>query len=165
MKHITNIIIAAFTMLSPVGAAEKHPPDVSRVIAMRDAEINRINRIYVAELERLKVSYTKRGDLNNAVLVDKLVKEMKAGQEIVGSWLFDFRGKPRAYTFRENGSMTGAYASSGSVFNGTWTADGGSVAIISDRGETVAHIDMNAVGGPKMTTANYKVVLPGKKTD
>ncbi len=164
MKYITNIIIAV-SLLVPLSAAETLPPDVSRVIAMRDTEIKRINQRCVIELERLKVSYTKRGDLKNAVLVDNLIKGMKARQEIVGSWLFDFRGKPRAYTFHENGSMSGAYASSGSRFNGTWKADGDNVEISNERGEIIANVAMSAEGGPSMKTTSYNVVMSGKKID
>lgn len=164
------IIIAIATMIAGLNASHAQavqnlPPDVSSVIAQRDAEIRRINRIYVAELERLKVSYTKRGDLKNAVLVVKLVKEMKAELEIVGRWSFDFRGKTRAYTFHENGSMTGTYAVSGSVFKGTWKADGDNVAVINDPGEIIANIDMSTHGGPKMKKARYNELMPGRKTD
>lgn len=168
MKYLT-IIIATLIAGVNVGHAQEAqnlPSDVSRVIAQRDAEIKKINQRCVIELERLKVSYTKRGDLKNAVLVDNMIKEMKVSHPIVGSWIFESNGKSFRYTFREDGTMRGAYAISGNEFNGTWKVDGDDVAIHREKdGDIVANVSMNAVGGPKMKTTRYNMVLPGKKID
>lgn len=169
MKYHT-IILAIATLVACANvahaqAAQNLPSDVSRVIAQRDAEIKKINQRCVTELEKLKVSYTKRGDLKNALLVDNLIKEMKLSPPIVGNWMFDYKGKSLRYTFREDGSMSGAYVISGSGFKGTWKEKGDNVEISSDRGEIIANVSMTAAGRPEMKTVRYNIVLPGKKID
>jgi hypothetical protein len=144
ITSIVTVLVIAGATSGHAQDAQSIPPDVSRLLAQRDAEIKKINQRCVVELERLKVSYTKRGDLKNAVLVDNMIKEMKVSHPIVGSWTFDYRGNPRSYTFNEDGSVSGAFLSSGGGFKGIWKADGNNVVISSESGEIIANVSMDA---------------------
>lgn len=157
--------LVAGANVSHAEAAQNLPSDVSRVVDQRDAEIKKITQRCVAELEKLKVSYTKRGDLENALLVDKLIKEMKLPSPMVGNWVFYYKGKSLRYTFREDGSMSGAYVISGSGFKGTWKTKGDNVEIRSDSGDIIANVSMTDPGRPEMKTLRYNIVVPGKKID
>jgi hypothetical protein len=168
MKYHT-IILAIATLVSGANVsnaqeAQNLPSDVSRVIAQRDAEIKKINQRCVIELERLKVSYTKRGDLKNALLVDNVIKEMKIPHHIVGNWMFVYEGRSFPYMFREDGSISGNYVTGGG-FNGTWKAEGDKVVIRREDGSVFSNISMSDENNPIMKTLDTQKTLYGKKND
>lgn len=167
------IIIAIATLIAGVNeshaqAVQNLPSDVSRVIAQRDAEIRKINRSCVIELERIKVAYTKRGDLKNAVLVDNLVKEMKAAHAanvIVGRWTFSRRGEDRIYEFRADGSVSGQYLTGGLPFVARWKAVGPFIEVYDTRGKTFIKVSIEFEGDVRLMVMAVRTKSgPGRKS-
>lgn len=77
MKWISLISVA--TLLFPlVRAEEVLPVDVQRVSDQRDAAIEKINTTYIQELEKLKINYTKQGNLDAANKIVALISAVKA---------------------------------------------------------------------------------------
>ncbi len=173
MKYHT-IIIAIATLIAGVNvghaqAAQNLPSDVSRVIAQRDAEIRKINQHCVIELERLKISYTKRGDLKNAVLVDNLIKEMKAAHAtnvIVGRWMFSSQGKNTPYTFRADGSVSGIGPVHGHPFNARWRAVGSDIEVFDGAGKTFIRLSVAFTGNVRLLAEDSRGGMwTGKKIE
>jgi len=59
-----------------VHAEEETPAALARLQEQRDRKIAEIDRIYVRELEELKVTYTKAGRLDDALAVDAAIKSV-----------------------------------------------------------------------------------------
>jgi hypothetical protein len=82
----------ALTLILPLSQAEEAlPSDVQRVSDQRDAAIDKINKTYVQELERLKTSYTKQGNLDVANKIVKLISGIKS-DDLIGKWVFSHNG-------------------------------------------------------------------------
>jgi hypothetical protein len=77
---IVTIVTAAF-LLPITRAAETLPLDVQRVMDQRAAASDKIDRIYLQDLEKLKVNYTKNGDLNTANKIASLKYEIVSKNE------------------------------------------------------------------------------------
>jgi hypothetical protein len=76
---------------SPCIAAEKIPLQLQTLIDGRTKAIERIDIKFVEELNKLKVSYTKAGDLESANLVAKIILETRPmdlvkGINLDGKW-------------------------------------------------------------------------------
>jgi hypothetical protein len=52
------------------------PPELKRLQEQRDRKIEEIDRVYLRELETLKIRYTKQGDLESANLVNDIIQSM-----------------------------------------------------------------------------------------
>ena len=82
---ITNIHSSkAFTialLMATFGLADAEPNEVTQLRTRRDAEIRKIDTLYAEALERLKIKYTKQGDLENANHVQGLIKELGLSQD------------------------------------------------------------------------------------
>lgn len=64
-----------------VADSPKLPRDIQILQGQRDAEVAKIDALYIKALEQRKLKYTKAGDLENAVLVDALIKQVRNGGE------------------------------------------------------------------------------------
>ncbi|YCM42816.1 hypothetical protein V2O64_16025 [Verrucomicrobiaceae bacterium 227] len=76
MKHYIQICIVTFSFLG-VGAGEELPRDLQELISRRSEAVARIDRIFVGELEKLKINYTKKGDLDSANTIVTLIEKYR----------------------------------------------------------------------------------------
>ena len=70
---ITAIFISFYFF--QICAAET-PPEIEALQAQRSRKIDEINRIYRQELEKIKLKYTKLGNLDSANIADALIKSL-----------------------------------------------------------------------------------------
>jgi hypothetical protein len=114
------LILAALSIVTFVQAEEVLPPDVQRVVDQRAAAVAKIDKIYLQELEKLKVTYTKQGNLEVANTVMKLIEAVEmptvAKEPLVGRW--SRVGKPGRWVFRPDG--TGDFTSPGKLEKILW---------------------------------------------
>lgn len=75
MKRIIHLIITSL-VVENASADQPMPPDVQRIIEQRASASSKIDRIYVQELEKLKSSYTKQGNLEVALKIDHLLDDV-----------------------------------------------------------------------------------------
>lgn len=73
------IIIAALIPIVGLSSEPELPFDAKRLIQKRDTAFNRINEGLKRELEKLKVKYTKRGDLESANKISDYIKSLGIG--------------------------------------------------------------------------------------
>lgn len=74
MKALSILIGVVVVYGIPVKAAEM-PSAVQRIIDQRKAAMKKIDEVYVRELRTLQTGFMKSSDLENANLVEKLIKE------------------------------------------------------------------------------------------
>lgn len=60
--------------------ATELPPDVDKLLKQRNEAISTLNKRYVEELERLKLKYTKKGDLETANAIVELINATGASE-------------------------------------------------------------------------------------
>ena len=78
MNGITSAIIAmAMAAIFAQPCTAVTPPEVEALLAQRSRKIDEINRVYREELEKIKLKYTKLGNLAAANLVDSLIKQIE----------------------------------------------------------------------------------------
>jgi hypothetical protein len=97
----TTIILFTFT-LSLFQARGDTPPELKRIQEQRDRKIEEIDRIYLRELEVLKIRYTKQGDLESANLVNDIIQSL--GSEEVDELPDD--GKTTRWEWGSGGILT-----------------------------------------------------------
>jgi|GEM_PF-6213000 len=91
MKFI--ILICLICSFSLAFSSEKElPSEVQWLVSKRKEAVAKVDQAFVEELEKLKVKYTKTGDLEKANLVVTLIKQTKSidGEEKIsldGKWL------------------------------------------------------------------------------
>ena len=100
------LLLATVVSLPLMRAEEPLPPDVQRVVDQRTAAIAKIDTIYRQELEKLKVNYTKQGNLAAAnVIVGLLQGERPTGSQaeesvedfLKGEWFYQWDGESKKY--------------------------------------------------------------------
>jgi len=70
-----TLIILSIIASSCITFAEEVPNDLKILRKSREAKIDELNAKYLKALERLKVKYTKKGDLTTALKIDEEIKE------------------------------------------------------------------------------------------
>ena len=73
--HLLVITLGLSTLAN--GDSPKLPRDIQVLQEKRNAEVARIDDLYIKALEQRKLKYTKAGDLENALLVDSLIKQVR----------------------------------------------------------------------------------------
>ena len=115
---ITPLITAFFCTFAN---GQEEPTDYLRLQELRLEKIDDINQQYLKALERLRTKYTKKGNLEVAVMIDNeiksfeaLVKKSKSITEqsenqkaILGKWFLRAKGNSRLYwlTFSKDGKV------------------------------------------------------------
>ena len=74
MRHYIKICIATFSFIGVV-TGEELPRDVRDLLSKRNKAVAKIDRIFIGELEKLKVNYMKKGDLDSANSVATLIEK------------------------------------------------------------------------------------------
>jgi hypothetical protein len=86
MKIRHNIITACLSILLVMNCmGNELPPEAKRLEQQRNEAVLRIDSTYSKELEKIKVMYTKRGDLEAANAINELISKIdlkEANQEI-----------------------------------------------------------------------------------
>jgi len=106
-------ILTTLTILIGAATAVELPYDIKKLQIQRAQRIAEIDRTYLRELEKLKLTYTKAGNLEVVVVVERLIKELDPGDLpktdgdlqtfLQGTaWEFD---KGRTITFGKNGKL------------------------------------------------------------
>lgn len=72
---ITAIVISSYFFQICAAAT---PPEIEALQAQRSRKIDEINRIYQQELEKIKLKYTKLGNLDAANIAAALIKSLDA---------------------------------------------------------------------------------------
>jgi hypothetical protein len=73
LKYIFFITSLSFGAIS----GNELPPDVQRLVSQRDAAVSKIDRVFVDQLDKLKVQYTKEGNLEAANATVTLIKKFR----------------------------------------------------------------------------------------
>ncbi len=101
------IQISSLVFLISVSLGAELPPEAKRLVEQRDEAIQKIDSKFCEELEKIKLAYTKRGDLDsaNAVadLIGKVDSKPQAHREgvIEGVWKRDLDDS--IWTFDKDG--------------------------------------------------------------
>jgi len=158
---------------------EALPLDLQELAAKRAAAVERIDRTFLEELRKLKEGYITKRDLDSANQVDLMIQEVgerldtgvddeiKGREAVVGSWVFNYEGKARNWTFNKGGTVLGVAAVGGKPFRLTWELKDGFVSIktISRKGQEYewARLHLAEQGGAKMVTHANRVMMGMKK--
>ena len=103
-----SILISSLVLLISVSQGVELPLEAKKLADQRSEAIQKIDAKYVQELEKIKVAYTKRGDLDSANAVAELIEKVNFRQQasienvIDGVWKRDHDG--RIWTFDGKGS-------------------------------------------------------------
>ncbi|MEJ6828777.1 MAG: hypothetical protein QNK61_01155 [Akkermansiaceae bacterium] len=115
IKYPILTLLAATPMF-----AKELPSEFKDLKDIRESRIEIINEQYVDALKKLKMRYTKKGDLESAILVDEEIKlyfhdkgfssakihEDKVNEDqFLGVWVFDFGDWERVRTLEKGGSV------------------------------------------------------------
>ena len=79
MKYAIPIIATIIAVCPAVGA--EIPPELERLNAQRARQIAEIDKVYMSQLELLKIKFTKAGDLDAANQVVAILKKMAPVEE------------------------------------------------------------------------------------
>ncbi len=79
MKLTLTILLVAGGLFSAI--ADKTPSELKTLQVIRAKKIKGIDDAYIQALEKLKIKYTKRGDLDSAKAVNAALLEMEQNQE------------------------------------------------------------------------------------
>lgn len=150
-------IIASIIALCPAFGAEI-PPELERLNAQRARQISEIDKIYMGQLELLKIKFTKAGDLDAANQVAAILKKMapveEADRETHWEW-----GSGGQLVLRQDGVATHTVWTK----NGKWRREAdGTIRLESSSGRVfIIRIDGNVgqvidPGGGKGTTIKRK---------
>lgn len=118
--------------------SQELPQEFKRLKDKRDAEVEKIEGLYVSALKNLKIKYTKKGDLDSAILVDEEIKayersrQLDSYEEFLGTWRFDFGDWVRVRTFKDNGKVF----QNGRAW-GIWKVENSKLVIKSDDGKQI----------------------------
>jgi hypothetical protein len=97
------ICICFLSSLSVAFSLEKEfPSDVQWLVSKRNEAVARIDQTFVEELGKLKVKYTKAGDLENANTVAALIKQTKESNREEG---FSLDGEWRYQIYEDYGDV------------------------------------------------------------
>ncbi|MEP2777164.1 MAG: hypothetical protein ABJQ29_15095 [Luteolibacter sp.] len=64
-----------------LGSGEELPGDVQRLFDKRNEAVTKIDRIFVNELEKLKLKYTRNGDLDSAISIVALIEKFRIEED------------------------------------------------------------------------------------
>ena len=89
MNYSIYVICFSFLLVASTPGSEL-PTDVQNLISKREKAIAEIDRIYVRELEELKVKYTKAGDLDSANAIVSLIEKALVNEvsPLEGEWIY-----------------------------------------------------------------------------
>jgi len=97
----------ALAFMSTISLGAELPEEAQRLIEIRKKAIEKIDEKFVDELEKIKTTYTKMGDLEsaNAILdlIENVALPMKTDVQFVGKWLFISGKWKGTRELRENG--------------------------------------------------------------
>jgi len=109
---VLTLLITPQVFSSLFGAELPHA--VRTLVEKRQDAISRIDNVFVQELEKIKVNYTKAGDLESANMVAELIKKTKEGdrgfsvdgndsamsleRKLVGKWLIYDTDNPKVWS-------------------------------------------------------------------
>ena len=164
MKHKQTYIICALLLGAHIGKAGEIPSEVKSLSERRDEKVKGIDRIYTKELEKLKLKYTKRGDLDGANTVVSIINkvENKSSKshsanlntsKFEGSWLLEEGSYTAKFHFKADGTVikdSGKRANwlvSDSYFIIVYPDGGAKVFSMNTKGSP---IKMNRIGKPGM---------------
>ena len=138
MHYILIITLA----LSSYCAAQSKPSDYERLQKLRQLEINKINKQYLNDLEKLKSKYTKKGNLEVAVMIDKEIKNITSALKATTSIdtdIFTKWGDKSSYAdLRKDG--TAYYFWKGSrVAKGNWVRQGNEIKLTWDNARVATY--------------------------
>ena len=121
--------------------AEALPEDVETLKAKRNQAVQKIDATYYAELEKLKVKYTKAGNLEAANRINGMLEDLALNSSavigvdnfsVVGRWVFEAGNRKRYFNFNGDMSFTGQFAVAGDKFSGTWRVEGKRIVLFLD---------------------------------
>ena len=85
MRYILTLILLTISL-----SAQEIPHDYQRLRDIRSQRISEIDKKYIIALEKLKLKYTKQGNLEIALLINEEIKKYKT--KLVKSYVSNVRG-------------------------------------------------------------------------
>ena len=164
MKNLQIILTLVAALLSLVLAkAEGLPSELASLQEKRERKIAEIDRIYLQELEKLKITYTKRGDLESANLVVSIIAALTKGtdgenwMEKDTRWLWGSGGE---LVLRKNGTAS----HTGWNRPGSWRKkDDHTILLDGPHGSIRITFDEDGIGrAVHLATGNITSVTPKK---
>tara|TARA_R110002096_G_scaffold217936_1_gene406038 strand:+ start:52 stop:558 length:507 start_codon:yes stop_codon:yes gene_type:complete len=132
MRLYTLIILLGASLLN----AEEIPSDVVSLTGKRDAAVEKIDAKYKSELEKLKLAYMKKGDLDSANTIEKIVKDVEVSVSdlekdfsIVGEWKVIDRNEDRRFHFTKDKKFKGHFLKAGETFEGKWEIEDNTIQL------------------------------------
>lgn len=164
-KPLAILALYCVTGLSLFG---KVPDSVTQLGEQRNAAIQTIDEKYVKELEKIKISVTKTGDLESALAVDSLIKNVQnqtighknirpladANSEatVLGEWLYTYlsNGYHETWTFRGDGKLEFSPADKSGSKSGNWSVKGDNLVV--EKSGHIFRFPMDTLVSPKIET-------------
>ncbi|MGJ8634290.1 MAG: hypothetical protein ACSHX7_10250 [Luteolibacter sp.] len=137
-------IIVTVLKLAQFSYAETLPHDVLHLQSQRKLALEEIDSKYRIELEKLKIKYTKTGDLEAANAIVHVLNNLKSPSTnkhpVIGKWEFDSKGNTRTFEFKDDSNFTGQLLKNGKKFFGKWSVDGNTIVLWdAERKEEIPH--------------------------
>ncbi|MBK1856589.1 hypothetical protein JO972_16615 [Verrucomicrobiaceae bacterium 5K15] len=113
MKTILTLSIICITIMSSF--SDELPQDVNRIVNKRSKAIQMIDKVYVEELQKLKLSYMRKGDLKTSNVIEAMINDIDTladssdGDDIasqyLGVWIFRVGSWQSQRIIRPDGSV------------------------------------------------------------
>lgn len=131
MRNFTYVC-AIISLLAGWSSGEELPREVERLISKRNEAVTKIDRTMVEELEKLKLQYTKDGDLeaaNKTVELIDLYTDASLKEELAGKWRIYDTKNPAYWTGIVTITRELSYSCQGSFGTPNNQGNAGKVAI------------------------------------
>ena len=120
MKITLKSLIVVFlplALMSTISLGAELPQEALRLVELRKKAIENIDKQFVGELEKVKITYTKKGDLDSANAIVTLINTVPLDGPLIGKWLFTAKSWKGIRELRdgrdcyEDGKRTGKWSS------------------------------------------------------
>lgn len=167
-KILLPLIIVLLTFHA--GAADEDLPyDIAALQSKRDTKVIEIDRAYVRELEKLKIKYTKLGELETANKIVAMITEIHAAnpamirkvneavEKLIGSWVRANHGL--SYDIKPDGTAThgkesGRWSVENNVLEIKWQNGYGALIKLGQKGRSIT---MTGYSPGRGSTNDYKI--------
>ena len=170
MKQVAIPLLVIASLIRVAWSEEVLPADVRRVIEQRDAAIAKIDKIYLQELEKVKLRYTKEGKLDVALNIDRMIKNLQPSVESTDSFLEgDWVLHVPSINYTEVRNFKGKYMYTANGVRFRWFKTNNGIKIEAGSGNfeivTIDSFQPNVMNGEHSNNPNSKFSYTRKTKD
>ena len=174
--NISNIIIISIFALVIPSWSEDLPDEANRLRDQRAEAISKINSKYLEELEKIKIKFTKAGNLEKAMAIDAEIKNNQQNAEaitttsnsgrglsessIIGEYKYTYmpNGYNETWVFKKDSQLESFnFQSKGDAVKGKWSIKGSSLYV--EKPDVSYIFDLGTFVASKITGAKGPVMI------